>query len=119
MNTKELLEKYFEALKNKNASELENLFNADAVVETPVGDFNTRENFLTDFKTDRWKLSDFQLMKIMVDGDDGCVIYQAQSTDSAIGTLIFADWVTAKEGKVQAVVSNFDATPFRFAMAQI
>ncbi len=119
MNTKALVSTYFEFLKQRDTEGLKDVFTPDLKIQTPIGEWNGLDSFLNEIQRNRWSLINLDLKKLVQEGNEACLIYEAESSNPNIGKIIFAEWLSFKDGKISSILSSFDATPLRKALIEI
>jgi ketosteroid isomerase-like protein len=115
MNTRQIVEGYFAALKAKQDWQV---FLADDLVFTsftsPVKAIDGKTAFLESTKRFYSSLDSFEVREVLVDGDKACVLtrYQMKGPNSNSFQSDVAEVFTTKDNKIKSFSIYFDSAPF-------
>jgi ketosteroid isomerase-like protein len=115
MNTRETIERYYDALRNKG--EWERLF-ADDVIFTsftsPNRQITNRRAFVEGTKRFYSMIVSFELRELVVDGDKACGLtrYELQAATGPRFSSDVAEVFTVKDSKITSFGIYFDTAPY-------
>ena len=115
MTTKETIEGYFRALKEKNGWDS---YFADPMIFTtftaPVKEVSGKQAFLESTKRFYSTVASVQVRELMVAGDKGCALtrYELRPPKGPKFVSDVAELFTVKDGKIDRFDIYFDSAPF-------
>jgi hypothetical protein len=102
---------HVEAMGRKDFAAMEKQFAADVAFKGPGGALNGRETVLDAYRRLGPILERNDVRKILVDGDDVCVIYDFV-TDTPGGAIATVEWLQLVDGRIRAIWLLFDRGPW-------
>jgi hypothetical protein len=102
---------HVEAMGRKEFSRMEQQFAPDVTFQGPGGKLSGLAEVLGAYQRLGPILLRNDVHKILVDGDDACIIYDFV-TDTPAGAVATVEWLQVRGGKVQSIWLLFDRGPW-------
>ncbi len=83
----------------------------DLVFQGPFDTFHRPEPYLESLEKLHHAIERVDVIKLFVDGDDVCQLYDIVTKTPAV-TAFIAEWFQVRAGKISAIRVTFDARPF-------
>jgi hypothetical protein len=77
----------------------------------PFDTFSKPEPYLEALKKLHPIVKGVKVHKLLVDGDDACLLYDME-TNTPAGTAFICEWYHVQDGKIASIRAVFDARPF-------
>lgn len=101
---------YVVAIGDKELSKVEALLAPDVQLTSPAMTLASAAEVLTAFRRIGAILVRNEILRIFVDGNEACVIYDFV-TDTAIGTVPTVEWLRIEGGRIRSVKVYYDRAP--------
>ena len=115
MTTRETIQGYFDALKNKK--QWERYFSDDVFFvsnTSPIKRVNGKNAFIEATKRFYSSLISIEVKDVLCDNEKACALthYQLQAPDKSVFTSDVAEIFTVKDGRINSFAIYFDSAPF-------
>lgn len=106
----EIAEAFFDAWTTKDFARARALAHDDLSFEGPIDSFSDADAYLASLQQLGQIVTGVDKLKVFVDGDDVCVIYDLKTVP--VPSSRTCEWYRVRDGKIAAVSVVFDARPF-------
>jgi hypothetical protein len=109
-------ENFFDAWTSKHFQRARELLQDDVSFEGPIDSFSDADTYLASLQQLSGIVTGAEKLKVFVDGDDFCVIYDLKT--APVPSTRTCEWYRVRDGKVASVSVVFDARPFAALVEQ-
>jgi ketosteroid isomerase-like protein len=106
----QVAEGFFDAWTSKDFEGARTLLHDDVAFEGPIDSFSDADSYLASLKQLSGIVTGAEKLKVFVDGEDVCVIYDLKT--APVPSARTCEWYRVRDGKVASVSVVFDARPF-------
>ena len=106
----QVAEGFFDAWTGKDFAGARALVHDDLSFEGPIDSFSDADSYLASLRQLAQIVTGVEKLKVFVDGEDVCVIYDLKT--APVPTARTCEWYRVRDGKVASVSVVFDARPF-------
>jgi hypothetical protein len=110
-NALEVVKAFKQAMGTGDAAAARKLVHDDMSFKGPLESFDRPEPYFESLKKLAGIIERVDVLKVFVDGDDVCQIYDLVTRTPA-GTAFVSEWFKVRGGKIGAIRTVFDARPF-------
>jgi hypothetical protein len=109
---------HVEAFGRKDFSSMERQFSPEVAFQGPGGTLSGRAAVLGGYQYLGPILLRNDVRKILVDGDDACIIYDFV-TDTPGGAVSTVEWLRTRQGRIESIWLLFDRGPWPQVMEEL
>ena len=102
--------RFFDAWTSKDFERARSLLHDDVSFEGPIDTFDNADSYVASLQQLSGIVTGSDKQKVLVDGDDVCVIYDLKT--APVPSSRTCEWYRVREGKIASVSVVFDARPF-------
>jgi ketosteroid isomerase-like protein len=106
----QVAEAFFDSWTGKDFERARELLHDDVSFEGPIESFTSADSYLASLQQLSGIVTGAEKLKLFVDGDDVCVIYDLKT--APVPSSRTCEWYRVQGGKIAAVSVVFDARPF-------
>ena len=106
----QVAESFLDAWTTKDFERARTLLKDDLHFEGPIATFDDADSYLNTLKGLAQMVTGLDKLKVFVDGDDVCVVYDLKT--APIPKARTCEWYRVSDGKIAWVSAVFDARPF-------
>jgi hypothetical protein len=106
----QVAEGFFEAWTAKDFERARTLLKDDVHFEGPIDTFDDADSYLNALRSFTQIMTGLDKLKVFVDGDDWCVVYDVKT--APVPAARTCEWYHVRDGKIDWVTVVFDARPF-------
>jgi hypothetical protein len=103
-------EEFLDCWTTKDFERARTLLKDDLHFEGPIDTFDDADSYLNALRGLTQMMTGLEKLKVFVDGDDACIIYDLKT--APVPTARTAEWYRVSDGKISWVTVVFDARPF-------
>ncbi len=111
-NTGEILKKFYEAVQRRNMAEARQYLHNDLVFVGLFETYRSAEQYISALTGLLQVTVRLDVKKIIAEGDNAAIFFELETKAPAEGTVLVAEWLQFKNGKIVHVESAFDGRPY-------
>ena len=109
-NARELVDRYFTALKQKDFAAMRPLLHDDVSFKGALGTTEGVEDYISGLQHMMAAMTNMERRAIFAEGEDVCQVYDLVLAEPHV-TLPIAQWLTVRDGRIASLQVFFDPRP--------
>ncbi len=109
-NARDVVDRYFAALKEKDFATMRTLIHDDVVFKGALGTTDTAEDYISGLQGMMAAMTGMERTVVFAEGENVCQIYDLTLAEPPV-TLSIAQWLTVRNGRIAMLRVYFDPRP--------